>query len=87
MSALLPSLAARFERLPPALRDAHGLAAPRRAALDAALASGLPGPRAEAWKYTSLHAHDGRASPLVMSLIPISEPRRREVISSGVVCV
>ena len=56
MSALLPSLAARFERLPPALRDAHGLAAPRRAALDAALASGLPGPRAEAWKYTSLRA-------------------------------
>ena len=29
MSALLPSLAAQFDRLPPALRDAHGLGAPR----------------------------------------------------------
>ena len=61
MSALLPSLAAQYDRLPPAVRDAHGLAAARRAALDAALASGLPGPRAEAWKYTSLRALSARS--------------------------
>ncbi|HBZ47940.1 MAG TPA: Fe-S cluster assembly protein SufD, partial [Stenotrophomonas sp.] len=42
MSALLDSLAAGF-----CGSDA------RRAELDAALQAGLPGPRSEAWKYTS----------------------------------
>ena len=49
MSALLESLAAGFD----------GDAA-RRAALDAALRDGLPGPRTEAWKYTSLRALERR---------------------------
>ena len=49
MSALLDSLASGFE----------GDAA-RRAALDAALGDGLPGPRSEAWKYTPLRALERR---------------------------
>ena len=49
MSALLDSLAAGF-----AGSDA------RRAELDAALATGLPAPRSEAFKYTSLKALDRR---------------------------
>lgn len=50
MSALLDSLAAGF-----AGSDA------RRAELDAALASGLPAPRSEAWKYTPLKALERRS--------------------------
>ncbi len=49
MSALLQSLASGFEG------DAG-----RRAALDAALEDGLPGPRSEAWKYTPLRALERR---------------------------
>ncbi|MGO4550560.1 Fe-S cluster assembly protein SufD [Lysobacter sp. 2RAF19] len=49
MSALLESLAAGFEG-----DDA------RRATLDAALRDGLPKPRSEAWKYTSLRALERR---------------------------
>ena len=49
MSALLDSLASGFEG-----DDA------RRAALDAALGDGLPGPRSEAWKYTPLRALERR---------------------------
>jgi Fe-S cluster assembly protein SufD len=40
--------------------DAQGRGAPRRAALAAVLADGLPGPRSEAWKYTSLRALSAR---------------------------
>jgi len=50
MSALLESLASGFQ--------GDG---PRRAALDAALRDGLPGPRSEAWKYTSLRALERRS--------------------------
>lgn len=50
MSALLDSLAAGF--------DGDDI---RRAALDAALRDGLPGPRTERWKYTSLRALERRA--------------------------
>ncbi|MFI8719986.1 Fe-S cluster assembly protein SufD [Stenotrophomonas sp. NPDC077464] len=49
MSALLDSLAASF-----CGSDA------RRAELDAALQAGLPGPRSEAWKYTSLRQLERR---------------------------
>ena len=49
MSALLQSLASGFDG------DAS-----RSAALDAALADGLPGPRSEAWKYTPLRALERR---------------------------
>lgn len=50
MSALLDSFASAFS----------GDAA-RKAALDAILRDGLPGPRSEAWKYTSLRALERRA--------------------------
>jgi len=50
MSALLDSLSSGFE--------GDGT---RRAALDAALRDGLPGPRTESWKYTSLRALERRA--------------------------
>ena len=50
MSALLDSLAAGFAG------DAT-----RRAALEDALRDGLPGPRTEAWKYTSLRALERRS--------------------------
>ena len=59
MSALLDSFAAAFDGL--AQRDAAGLGAHRRQALDAALHDGLPGPRSEAWKYTPLRALERRA--------------------------
>ncbi len=59
MSALLDSFAAAFDGL--AQRDAAGLGAHRREALDAALRDGLPGPRSEAWKYTQLRAMERRA--------------------------
>ena len=68
MSVLLDSLAAAFE----------GDAA-HRAALDAVLRDGLPGPRSEAWKYTPLRALERRAfaratrtdvEPTLLSAIP-----------------
>ncbi|MFA0923841.1 Fe-S cluster assembly protein SufD [Xanthomonas fragariae] len=61
MSALLESLARGF-----CGNDA------RRAELDAALQTGLPGPRAEAWKYTSLRQLERRSfqtAPLVPTLV------------------
>lgn len=61
MSALLDSLANAF-----CGSDA------RREVLDAALRDGLPGPRTEAWKYTSLRQLERRAfspAPLVPSLL------------------
>ena len=60
MAGLLESLKAGFDALPAPLVDAQGLGASRRAALDAALADGLPGARVEAWKYTSLRALSAR---------------------------
>ena len=56
MNALLDSLQAGFAALPEALREAQSLGPARREALAAALASGLPGHRDEAWRYTSLRA-------------------------------
>lgn len=61
MSALLDSLQAGFEALPPARRDARGLAAARRDALQRTLAEGLPSQRSERWKYTSLRALSARS--------------------------
>ena len=60
MSALLESMSAGFDALPASLVDAQGLGAARRAALAAVLGDGLPGPRSEAWKYTSLRALSAR---------------------------
>jgi len=59
MSALLDSFANAFESLD--LRDAAGLGASRRAALDDALRDGIPHARVEAWKYTPLRALERRA--------------------------
>ncbi len=61
MSALLDAFRSGFDALPAALREAGDLGAARRAALDAALADGLPKARAERWKYTSLRALERRA--------------------------
>ncbi len=55
-SALLDSLKAGFEALPPDLMNAHGVGPLRRSALISALHEGLPEHRVEAWKYTSLRA-------------------------------
>lgn len=52
MDTLLESLAGCFDQL--ALREAAGLGALRREALARSLEVGLPGPRAERWKYTPL---------------------------------
>ncbi|HJR74213.1 MAG TPA: Fe-S cluster assembly protein SufD [Luteimonas sp.] len=78
MSALLESLASGF----------RGDAA-RRAALDAALRDGLPGPRSEAWKYTPLRALERRtfapsvALPAVDSSLLDGFPAPRLVFVNG----
>lgn len=72
MSALLDAFASAFETLP--ARESAGLGATRRAALDAALRDGLPGPRAEAWKYTSLRALDRRAFDATDAAIAAFDP-------------
>lgn len=59
MSALLDAFASAFDALP--ARESAGLGQTRRAALDAALRDGLPGPRTEAWKYTPLRSLERRA--------------------------
>ncbi len=61
MSPLLASMQTAFDALPAAVRDAGGLGASRRAALEAALRDGLPTMRAERWKYTSLRAFERRS--------------------------
>lgn len=68
MSAMLDSFAAAFDGL--AQGEAAGLGAHRRAALAAVLRDGLPGPRSEAWKYTSLRALERRAfAPTSASIV------------------
>ena len=61
MSALLDAFRTGFDALPAPLVEAQGLGGARRESLAAALAAGLPGPRTEAWKYTSLRALSARA--------------------------
>ena len=73
MSALLTSLAAGGDQVD----------APHRAALDAVVRGGLPGPRSERWKYTSLRALERRsfatavevATPDPAALAHIPAPR------------
>ena len=79
MSALLDSLAAAFDG-----SDA------RRDVLDAALRDGLPGPRAEAWKYTSLRQLERRsfiaappASPALDAALLDDIPSPRLVFVNG----
>src|SRR5262245_37214643 len=59
MSTLLDSFASAFDALPH--REAAGLGAARRSALDSVLQDGLPGTRSERWKYTPLRAFERRA--------------------------
>lgn len=59
MNALLDTFSRAFDALP--VRDAAGLGAARRSALDAALRDGLPPARTECWKYTPLRALERRA--------------------------
>src|SRR5690606_12554818 len=58
MAALLESFRQGFDAL--RAPEAQELGPGRRAALDALLADGLPGPREEAWKYTPLRALERR---------------------------
>lgn len=61
MSApLLDALRETFDALPASRLAAAGLADARRAQFDAALADGLPGARAERWRYTPLRALERR---------------------------
>ncbi|PZO08673.1 MAG: Fe-S cluster assembly protein SufD [Lysobacteraceae bacterium] len=71
MSNLLESMSSGFDALPAALVDAQGLGAPRRAALAAVMADGLPGPRNEAWKYTSLRALSARRFGVATALASV----------------
>jgi Fe-S cluster assembly protein SufD len=71
MSNLLESMSSGFDALPAALMDAQGLGAPRRAALAAVMADGLPGPRNEAWKYTSLRALSARRFGIATALATV----------------
>jgi len=68
MSALLDSFAHAFDSL--GLRDAAGLGASRRAALDDALRDGLPHARVEAWKYTPLRSLERRAFAPSADVVP-----------------
>ena len=87
MGALLDSFASALDTLP--LRDAAGLGATRRAALDAALRDGLPGARSERWKYTPLRALERRtfaasqATALVDASLLAAIPAPRMVFVNG----
>ena len=87
MGALLDSFASALDTLP--LRDAAGLGATRRAALDAALRDGLPGARSEHWKYTPLRALERRtfaasqATALVDASLLAAIPAPRMVFVNG----
>jgi len=63
MSTLLDSLAAGF--------DGN---TERRSVLDAALRDGLPGPRSEGWKYTSLRALERRVFAPAMPALADIDP-------------
>ncbi|MGH8027408.1 MAG: Fe-S cluster assembly protein SufD, partial [Pseudoxanthomonas sp.] len=76
MSALLDSLAVGFQG------DAS-----RRTVLDDALRDGLPGPRSEAWKYTSLRALERRSFAAVDSAPEIGIERLAGIPSPRIVFV
>jgi Fe-S cluster assembly protein SufD len=86
VNALLDSLQAEFEALPPARREARG----RREALVAVLADGLPGQRSERWKYTPLRALSARrfVAPSVAVDVPAEAlaaiPAPRLVFVNGI---
>ncbi|MBX9399722.1 Fe-S cluster assembly protein SufD [Lysobacter sp. BMK333-48F3] len=82
MSALLDAFASAFDALP--ARDAAGLGATRRAALDAALRDGLPGPRTEAWKYTPLRALERRSFVPAASVAPAADGAALDAAIAGI---
>lgn len=89
MNALLDSLQAGFDQLPEAQLEALGLGGVRRAALQRALAEGLPTQRSEAWKYTALRALAARkfsafaeSSPLAPAFLA-ALPSPRMVFVNG----
>jgi len=61
VTPLLQSLQTRFAELPPSVIGTGALADARCSAWAATLADGLPGPRSESWKYTSLRAFERRS--------------------------
>ncbi|GHH48229.1 MULTISPECIES: Fe-S cluster assembly protein SufD [Gammaproteobacteria] len=61
MSALLESMRESFAKARTSVRGDSNGDASRRQALEEALRDGLPGPRSEAWKYTSLRALERRS--------------------------
>ncbi|WP_064746630.1 Fe-S cluster assembly protein SufD [Lysobacter antibioticus] len=82
MSALLDAFASAFDALP--ARDAAGLGATRRAALDAALRDGLPGPRTEAWKYTPLRALERRTFLPAAGVAPAADGAALDAAIAGI---
>lgn len=87
MNPLLDSFRAGFDNLPPVLRDAGDLGPARRAAIDAALADGLPKPRAERWKYTSLRALERRSFAPADAATPIDAALLADIPSPRLVFV
>ena len=85
MNALLARFAETFEASP--LRDAAGLGAERRAALDAALRDGLPHSRSEAWRYTSLRPLERREFLPADALPPVEAAALEAVPSPRLVFV
>ncbi len=71
MTPLLESLQARFAALPALAAGDGELVEARRAAMRAALADGLPGPRTERWKYTPLRAFERRRFDAIEAPTPI----------------
>ncbi|MEO6518487.1 MAG: Fe-S cluster assembly protein SufD [Pseudoxanthomonas sp.] len=76
MSALLDSLADGFQGSPA-----------RRAALDEVLRDGLPGPRTEAWKYTSLRALERRVFAKVESVPEVARELLVDIPTPRIVLV
>ncbi len=87
MNPLLDSFRTSFGNLSPVLRDAGDLGQARRAALDAALADGLPKPRAERWKYTSLRALERRSFAAADAATPIDAALLADIPSPRLVFV
>jgi FeS assembly protein SufD len=72
MAALLESFRQGFDAL--RAPEAQELGPGRRAALEALLADGLPGPREEAWKYTPLRALERRSFAPADTTPPAFDP-------------
>jgi Fe-S cluster assembly protein SufD len=88
MSPLLESHESRLATLPPALLGNPALVEARRRSMADAVQHGLPGPRMERWKYTSLRAMERRSfvapQPVVVDPALIANiPAPRMVFVNG----